>query len=72
VISSLRLADHYETVGERTVKTGFEATSTLTITMQDFELIGDYIQIASDNGAEGMSTQFRNTEMIAKKAEFDG
>lgn len=69
VIGSLRLADHYERVGERMVKTGFEATSTLTITMQDFDLIGDYMQIASDHGAEGMSTQFRNTEMIAKKAE---
>jgi uncharacterized protein YggE len=69
VLSSLRLADHYERVGERMVKMGFEATSTLTITMQDFDLIGDYMQIGSDHGAEGMSTQFRNTEMIAKKAE---
>ena len=33
------------------------------------DLIGDYMQIGSDHGAESMSTQFRNTELVAKKAE---
>jgi hypothetical protein len=69
VTSSLRLADHYERIGDRQVKVGFEATTTLTITMQNFDLIGDYMQLGSDHGAQSMSTQFRNTEIIAKKAE---
>jgi uncharacterized protein YggE len=65
--TALSLAPHFEGQGRERVRKGFAARTVLTISMQDFDKVGEYMQIAADHGARDLRTRFHNTALVARK-----
>lgn len=68
-IGRLGLSEHFEEAKDKRVKVGYQASLTLTVSLHDFDKVGVFMQLASENGAESMSTQFRSTRLSELKTQ---
>jgi uncharacterized protein YggE len=48
---------------------GQQASVTMTATLRDFDKIGELLQLAVDSGANNISSQFRSSDLLKRKAE---
>jgi uncharacterized protein len=48
---------------------GHSAAISMTATLHNFEQIGDLLQLATDSGANNISSRFRSSELIKRKSE---
>ncbi len=68
-VGQLALQERYEQRGNESIKVGYQAQIMLRVCIRDFDQVGSFMQIASENGARSMSTQFRSTTLSEKKME---